>query len=273
MSAGKYPLIVIGGVLLALALSTRASRTSPENLTRGLEYEQHLGDRVSPALTFVDERGQTVKLGDYFRGRPVVLAMGYYGCPMLCGVGLNATVQTLEEFPPESPSRDFEFLFVSVNPTENNLVAAAKKSEYLRKLGWQPAAARWHFLTGGGGAAAAQLAEQIGFHFRYDPDTRQYLHPSGLVILSPDGKITSYLLGIDYPAAAFERALGNARHGRPGLVGEIISVLCYSHNPVEGSAGYYVLIALRCGAILTLGGLILLIRSKRRRLGGRYSGA
>jgi protein SCO1 len=272
MSRWKELLVMIGCALLVPALPAPGGTRSAENLTHGIVYEQHLGQQVSPALTFVDDQGQTVKLSRYFRGRPVVLAMGYYRCPMLCGIGINATARTLEEFPPQSSSRDFEFVFVSVDPAENYLAAAEKKSEYLRKLGWDPAAERWHFLTGGE-AEAAQLADQIGFRYRYDPEAKQYIHPSGLVILSPEGKITSYLLGIDYPAAEFEFSLGNARRGEPGIAGKIISILCFSQSPVPGTVGYYVLIALRCGAVLTLGGLVLLIRFKHRHPDRRYSGA
>jgi protein SCO1/2 len=266
----KELLVMIGCALLAPALPAPGGTRSPGDLVRGIVYEQHLGQPVSPALTFVDDQGRTVQLGSYFRGRPVVLAMGYYRCPMLCGIGINATARTLEEFPPQSSSRDFEFIFVSVNPAENYLAAAEKKSEYLRRLGWEPAAERWHFLTGGE-AETAQLADQIGFRYRYDPEAKQYIHPSGLVILSPEGKISYYLLGIDYPAAELARALGNARRGEPGIAGQIISILCFSQSPVPGTVGYYVLIALRCGAVLTLGGVILLIRSKRRHPDRRYS--
>src|SRR4051794_20237238 len=109
LSKCKRSLIAIGYALLAVALPAWSFAGAPETLTRGIVFEPRLGQRVSTVLRFVDEQGQTVRLGDYFRRRPVVLAMGYYRCPMLCGVGLNATARTLEEFPPESPSRDFQF--------------------------------------------------------------------------------------------------------------------------------------------------------------------
>lgn len=272
MRGGKQWPLMVGYVLLVLAVPAPAAIRSAAELTRDIVYEQHVAQQVAPALNFVDDRGQPVKLGSYFRGRPVVLAMGYYRCPMLCGIGINATARTLEEFPPQSSSRDFEFVFVSVDPAESYLAAAAKKSEYLRKLGWEPAAGRSHFLTGNG-AETARLADQIGFRYRYDPEAKQYIHPSGLVVLSPEGKISSYLLGIDYPAAEFERALGNARRGQSGIAGQIISILCFSQSPSPGTVGYWVLIALRCSALLTVGGLVLLIRFTHRNPGRRYSGA
>ena len=265
-------LVMIGFALLGTALAAPGGTQSAVELTHGIVYEQHLGQQVSLALRFVDERGRPVELGSCFRGRPVVLAMGYYRCPMLCGIGINATARTLEEFPPQSSSRDFEFIFVSVDPAENYLAAAEKQNEYLRKLGWQPAAERWHFLTGSQ-SEIERLSDQIGFRYRYEPEAKQYVHPSGLVILSAEGKITSYLLGIDYPAAQFDQALGNARRGEPGIAGQVISILCFSQSPAPGTTGYYVLIALRCGAVLTLGGLVLLVRLKQRHPEGRYSGA
>jgi len=267
----EWPLM-IGCALLVSAVPSPAAVRSAADLTRGIVYEQRLTQQVSPGLNFVDDRGRPVKLGTYFRGRPVVLAMGYYRCPMLCGIGINAAARTLEEFPPQSSARDFEFVFVSVDPAENYLAAAEKKSEYLRKLGWEPAAERSHFLTGSE-AEAARLADQIGFRYRYDPEAKQYIHPSGLVVLSPQGRISSYLLGIDYPAAEFERALGNARRGQPGIAGRIISILCFSQSPAPGTVAYWVQIALRCGAVLTLGGLVLLVRFKHRSPDRTYSGA
>lgn len=264
MNIKSGPSFVIFVTILSLALVAKGSRVSPANLTRGIFYEQHLGEQVLPALTFTDDQGQGVMLGEYFRGRPVVLAMGYYRCPMLCGVALNATTRTLEEFPPESASRDFEFVFVSIDPNEGFVAAAEEKRECLRKLAWKPAESHWHFLVGE--QSAGRLASQIGFHYRYDSEGKQYIHPSGLVILSPNGKITSYLLGIDYPAPEFERALASARRDEPGVIGTIVSVLCFSNDPVPGTESYYVLIALRLGALLTLGGLILVVRTKRPRL-------
>lgn len=261
-----FPVYVL---LTFLMVITRGFAASPSELTRGIVYEEHLGRKVSPGLAFVDDRGATVKLGEYFRSRPVVVEMGYFRCPTLCGVSLNEIAQTIEDFPPESASRDFEFIFVSVDPRETFVSAAAEKGEYLRRLAWHPAADHWHFLTGA--QSAAQLAAQVGFHYRYDPIGKQYIHPGGLVILSPEGKITSYLLGIQYPAVDFERALENARRGETGAIGEIISVLCLSNDSTEGSLAFYVMIALRIGALLTCAGVVLIVRAKhtqlRRKLG------
>jgi protein SCO1 len=256
--------VVILLTALFLALPVRDSGASSAKLTDGIFYEQRLGEQVLPTLEFIDDHGQTVRLGEYFRGRPLVLAMGYYRCPMLCGVVLNAVARTLEEFPPESVSRDFEFIFIGVDPNESFALAAEKKKECLRKLAWKPADSRWHFLVGK--ESAAPLAAQIGFHYRYDPKSKQYIHPSGLTILSPNGRITSYLLGIDYPASEFERALASARRGEKGVIGTIVSVLCFSNDHVPGTIGYYVMVSLRLGAFLTLVGLILIVRKKRPRL-------
>jgi protein SCO1 len=256
--------VVILLTLLSLAAPVKNAGASSANLTDGIFCEQRLGEQVLPTLEFINDQGQQVRLGEYFRGRPVVLAMGYYRCPMLCGVVLNAVTRTLQEFPPESVSRDFEFIFISVDPNESFALAAEKKKECLRKLAWKPAESRWHFLSGE--QSAATLAAQIGFHYRYDLKSKQYIHPSGLTVLAPNGKITSYLLGIDYPASEFERALASARRGEKGVIGTVVSVLCFSNDPVPGTTGYYVMIALRLGALLTLAALTLIVRKRRPRL-------
>jgi protein SCO1 len=265
MSVLRIAILLLSWVLLRPLVPDLRAANTPQDLTRGIVYEQHLGEQVSLDLTFEDEQDRPVKLGDYFHGPPVVLMLGYFRCSMLCGVGLDATTRTIEEFPPDSASRDFEFIFVSVDPTENYVAALAKKGECLRKLGWKPATGRWHFLTGS--AAAAQLAKEVGFNYRFDPAGKQYIHPSGLVFLAPQGNVTSYLLGIDYPAPEFDRALANARRGKPEPIGDILSILCFAHDPAVGTAGYYVLVALRGGAILTLCGLVLLVKSTRLRSG------
>ncbi len=238
----------------ALPLAGGIAATSPKILTQGVGFEPRLRATVPPAARFTDDEGRGVDFGAYLHRRPVVLLLGYYRCPVLCGVDLNATVKTIDEFPPESRTRDFEFVFVSVNPTDTPMAAAEKKAEYLRRLGWEPAAGRWHFLTGTEGEVA-NLADAVGFRYRYDAQSRQYVHPSGLVFLTPEGTVSSYLLGIQYPAREFDKALAQARRGDTGPLGDLVSILCFSHNPAAGTIGYYVLVALRVGALLTLAGL------------------
>ena len=162
----------------------------PGDPNRDIRFEQHLDQSVNPGIKFIDEQGRTVILGQYFNQRPVVFAMGYYRCPMLCPVVLNAFVQSLQDLPPTPAMRDFNFIFVSIDPQETSELARNKLKDYLGRYGWAPAAGRWHFLTGSV-SAIRRLADEIGFKYRYDSAAHQFVHPSGLVVLTPTGKISA----------------------------------------------------------------------------------
>lgn len=230
---------------------------------RGVYFEQRLSVPVSLDTTFLNDDGHPVLLRDLFHGRPVILAMGYYQCPMLCGVILNAFVQSLQEFPPQSSARDFDFIFISVDPAEESRLALAKKQLYMQRYGWPAAEGRWHFLTGSK-ESIQTIADEIGFHFRYDRVAKQYMHPSGIVVLTSKGKVSGYLLGVEFPPSKLQQAIALARQNEVGRSAENIWLLCYSSNPVSGPMGRIVLYALRIGAVLTLLSLFLVIRFVRR---------
>jgi protein SCO1/2 len=166
-----------------------AQATDPaKDPNRDIRFEQRLNQVITLDERFIDEHGDTVRLDQYFHQRPVVLELGYYDCPMLCGVVLNALVQGLQDLPPTLAKRDFNFIFVSIDPKETAGLAKNKLDNYLRRYGWGPAAERWHFVTGAE-PAIRRLADQVGFRYRYDQISKQYVHPSGLVVLTPNGKI------------------------------------------------------------------------------------
>ena len=225
---------------------------------RDVRFEQRVGQLVSTETAFVDESGGGVTLGQYFHQRPVVLALGYYECPMLCGVVLNAFLQGLEDLPPTLARRDFNFLFVSIDPRERSALAKAKLENYLRRYGWVPAAERWHFLTGSK-PVIEKLAAEIGFHYRYDTASKQYVHPSGLTVLTPNGRISSYLLGIEFPAKTIDQAITVARGEQVGSPIPSFPLLCFAQNFTPGSVGFVVLTGLRVTAVLTLLGLAVII--------------
>jgi len=231
---------------------------------RDISFEQRVGQMVSTDTEFADESGRRVALGSYFHQRPVVLALGYYGCPMLCGVVLNALIQGLEDLPPTLAKRDFNFLFVSIDQRESSALAKAKLDDYLRRYGWAPAAERWHFLTGPE-SASSRLAAQVGFHYRSDSVSKQYVHPSGLVVLTPSGKISSYLLGIEYSARAIDHAITLARDESVAVPAPAFNLLCFSQNFTPGSVAFVVLMVLRVTAVLTLVALAIIIYLTSRR--------
>ena len=258
--------IVLAVLLVAgsSAQSSNSAATDPDP-NREIKFEQRLNRRVSSTLEFTDESGRSVYLRDLLNQRPIVLAMGYYQCPMLCGVVLNALVQSLQDVAPDSPYRDFDFIFVSIDPAETAQLAYAKRQNYLIRYGWRPAATRWHFLTGSE-SPIRQLADEIGFRYRYDASAHQFVHPSGLVFLTPNGRISSYLLGIEYPAKDLVRAIATAREERVGSLVQQFLLLCFSGNAASGSVAAVVLVTLRIGAIVTLLGLVVVIRSSRGRV-------
>ncbi|HEX6562960.1 MAG TPA: SCO family protein [Chthoniobacterales bacterium] len=243
-----------------------AQATDPaKDPNRDIRFEQRLNQVIGMDEHFTDERGNTVRLDQYFHQRPVVLELGYYQCPMLCGVVLNAFVQGLQDLPPTLAQRDFEFIFVSIDPNEGAGLAKNKLDNYLRRYGWAPAAERWHFLTGAE-PAIKRLADQVGFRYRYDQVSKQYVHPSGLVVLSPNGKISSYLLGIEFPGKEIDRALTLARRDAVAAPVSPIALLCFCPNVAPGTVAYVVLVIMRVAAVLTLIILgVFIYRAHRRR--------
>ena len=243
-----------------------AQATDPaKDPNRDIRFEQRLSQVVSLDGRFTDEAGNGVQLGQYFHQRPVILELGYYECPMLCGVVLNALVQGLQDLPPTLAKRDFNFIFVSIDPKENAELAKNKLDNYLRRYGWAPAAERWHFLTGTE-PVIRRLADQIGFRYRYDLVSKQYVHPSGLVVLTPEGKISSYLLGIEFPAKEIDEAMTLARQDAVAAPVTPLALLCFCPNVAPGTVAYVVLIFMRIAAVLTLVALgIIIYRANRRR--------
>jgi protein SCO1 len=243
-----------------------AQATDPaKDPNRDIRFEQRLDQVIALDEPFTDEDGNQVQLGKYFHQRPVILELGYYQCPMLCGVVLNALVQGLQDLPPTLAKRDFDFIFVSIDPQESPKLAKSKLDNYLRRYGWGPATERWHFLTGAE-SAIKRLADQIGFRYRYDQVSKQYVHPSGLVVLTPNGKISSYLLGIEFPAKDIDRSITLARHDVVGARVSPLTLLCFCPNVAPGTVAYVVLMIMRVAALLTLIILgVIIYRANRRR--------
>jgi protein SCO1/2 len=215
----------------------------------GVGVDEHLGRTIDLDLEFVAEDGYPVKLRQYFnQGRPVILDLVYYNCPMLCTLILNAQTQTMKELA-WTAGKDYEVVTISINPQEAFDVARKKKSIYLDTL--DKPAPGWHFLTDKNNNAK-KLAELIGYHYRYDERQEQYAHPSAIMILTPEGKLARYLYGIRYPVRDVRFALAEASEGRFTMAVEKILLYCYHYDP---QANRYVLFAMnimRGGGILTV---------------------
>jgi protein SCO1/2 len=222
-----------------------------------IRFEQKLNTQLALDLRFMDETGREVRLGEYFGTKPVILVLGYYGCPMLCTLVLNGLVETMEDMK-WRVGAEFEVINVSINPQETPALAAAKKKSYLKRYGRAGAAQGWHFLTGKTPAIQA-LATAVGFNYRWDPATKQYAHPSGLVILTPQGKVAQYLFGVTFPSRALYTALQGASLNHVTSPIQELILLCFHYNPLTGKYSALILGLVRLLSATTVLGLFALI--------------
>ena len=217
-----------------------------------IDVIEHLGEQVPLDLTFTNDAGEAVKLGDYFHhGKPVILVLAYYTCPMLCTLvlnGLSDGVKGLDWL----PGKEFQMLTISIDPTETPELAAGKKSRYLDNLGKQGIENGWRFFVGAENQSKA-LAEAVGFKYYYDTEQKMYAHPAVVFILTEDGKISRYLYGLEFKPRDLKLALLEASQGRIGNTIDRLILYCYHYDP---SAKGYVMLA---GRIMRIGGAITLI--------------
>lgn len=231
-----------------------------------MAFEQHPGAQLPLDLPLRDEEGRSVRLGDFFGTVPVLLVLGYFRCRTLCGPVLGSLVQSLNEVP-LTAGQDFQVVDVSIDPRETPADARETKAEHLARYHRDGGAAGWHFLTGAE-ADVDRLAATVGFPFRYDPSVDQYAHPAGLMVVAPSGKLSRYLLGIDYAPVDLRLGLVEASSGTIAAPADQILLLCYGYDPATGQ--YTLLVnrlmkAVGVTTVLALGGLILVARRGERR--------
>jgi protein SCO1/2 len=236
-------------ILLPLSCSAANSTLSDQDLTR-ISFDQNLNQQISLSLPLRDEHGARLQLSSCFGNKPVILVLGYYGCPLLCTLTLNGLIESLQDLRLDA-GQDFTVINVSIDPTETAALATSKKRTYLRRYGRGQNEQGWRFLTGDANATH-QLANEIGFHFAYDPAIRQYAHPSGFVVLSPGGKITRYFFGVKYSARELDQALHEAAAGKTGSPIQQFLLLCFHYNPLTGKYGHLVLTIIRLSGVATL---------------------
>ena len=255
-----------------LPLAALAEGPTPGSLTDQslvqIKFDQKPGSRISMNLPFRDESGKSVRLAEYFGEKPVILVLGYYGCPMLCTLVNNGLVAALDDLKLDIGNQ-FEVVNISINPKELPALAAAKKLNYLKAYGRTGAAAGWHFLTGDE-PAIRQIADEVGFRYAYDPVSGQYAHPSGLVFLTPDGKVAHYLFGVTFSPKEVDAALQDAGAGNVGSPIEQFILLCFHYRPLTGKYGNLIMTVVRVSGVATLAGLagvIVLMSQRKRKIG------
>lgn len=260
-------LLLAAAVLAAAWSPTRveAQGLTAQELSARVGIEQMLGASLPSDLSFVDESGRSVRLADYLDGKPLILSLVYYECPMLCGVSMEGLIRNLKVLGLEVGT-DFEIVNVSIDPGETPEIAAGKKADYLGRLGSSdPAvAAGWHTLTGEQEAIDA-LARAVGFRYVYDPETDEYAHGAAIIIVTPDGTLSRYYYGVTYPARDLRLGLVEAAGGGIGSLTDQVLLLCYQYDPVSGKYNFAIWAALRTAGVLTFVILMIFILTNLRR--------
>ena len=231
-----------------------------------VRIEQKLDQQLPLDLVFRDEAGQQVKLGQYFGKKPVVVALVYYDCPMLCTQVLNGMVTSFRVLPFQI-GNEFDVVTVSFDPRESSALAAAKKKVYVNYLPEKMrsnAGNGWHFLTGDE-ANIAQLTEAVGFHYRWDEATKQFAHASAIMLTTPEGKLSRYFYGIEYPARDLRLGLIESSANKIGSPVDQLLLYCYHYDPATGKYGAAVMKVMRIAGVLTMIGIaamLLLLKAR-----------
>jgi protein SCO1/2 len=232
-------------------------------------FDQNLDRQLPFDIPFTDEQGRTVRVGDYFGGRPVVLAFVYYDCPLLCMQVLNALASALDVLSLQ-PGKDFDLVTISFDPREKPALAAAKKAAALQRYQRPGAEAAWHFLTGEP-AAIERATRAAGFRFVWDEQLKQFAHPTGIIVLTPEGHVARYLFGIEYGPRDLRFAIVDASAGKIGSPIDSFLLYCYHYDPMTGRYGLVVMRAIRlagAATVLALGTFIVVMVRRERRARG-----
>lgn len=232
---------------------------------RDVGFDQRLGESLPLETELRDEQGRAVKLGDYFGKKPVVLSLVYYQCPMLCTLTLNGLASALGVLKLDV-GNEFEVVTVSFEPKDTPELAAAKKATYLQRYKRPGAERGWHFLTGDA-ASIARLTQAVGFRYAWDERTRQWAHPAGIMVATPEGRLARYLFGVEYAPRDLRLALVEASAGRIGTAADAVVLYCYQYDPSTGRYSAAIMRLVRLGATLTLLGLgaFLIVMLRRER--------
>jgi protein SCO1/2 len=238
--------------LLILLLVSSGARAGAEDLLGSKEkfFTPRLGDRVPLGLTFRDEAGKEVRLGEYGRTKPVILVLAYYRCPMLCSLVLSDLVKGLRGVPFDAGA-DFDVVVVSFDAREKPGLAKAKKEAYVEEYGRPGAEDGWHFLTGEQDQID-KLMEAVGFRAYWDQEQQQFAHARGILVLTADWMVTRYFLEGAFPPRDLRLALTEASEGRVGSPVDRILLMCFNYNPSTGRYSMTVLSAVRIGGAVTV---------------------
>lgn len=257
----------ITGALLAAAALSPAQYPRPK-VANGVTIEQNLNKPVPLDAVFHDESGQQVALWKYFQNRPVVISLVYFNCPSLCPMSLHETVNSLKRVP-LTPGKDYSVVVVSFDPKDTLREAALTKTKYKAQFGARPGYDQgFHFLTGDQ-QNIARLANAVGFRYRYDDASKQFIHAGGIMVATPDGKLSRYFYGIDYAPADLRMALVDASQHKIGSPVDYVLLFCFHYDAAQGKYTLAIVNLLKVAGIATLlvliTGIYFLMRDDKKK--------
>ena len=272
MPVTKFIALAIAACLFATTTIARADdevRQQPAaaSMMVRVGIDQKLNEQLPLDVELRDETGKTVRLGEYFGKRPVVLAFVYYGCPSLCTMVLNGMNQSFRTLSFDI-GKEYDVVTVSFDHTETPQLAAEKKATYLKQYGRPGGAEGWHFLTGDE-ANIKRLTEAAGFRFVWDEPTKQFAHGSAIMVATPEGKLSRYFYGLEYAPKDLRLGLIEASENKIGRMSDQVLLLCYQYNPMTGKYGFAIMRSLQVAGIATvlaIGGYIVIKLVRERRL-------
>jgi protein SCO1 len=234
---------------------------------KDVSFKQRLNEMLPLEASFTDETGRRVALGEYFGRRPVLLAFVYYQCPMLCTQVMNGLSSALKVMP-FAAGEDYEVVLVSFDPRDTPATAAEKKRAHLEYWSTEKDAASWHLLSGDE-ATIRRVTSAAGFSYRWDERTGQFAHVSGILVATPQGRLSRYFYGVEYSPKELRLALVESSEGRVGSAIDELLLYCFHYNPESGRYGLIVMNLVRLGGVMTvlgIGGFILIMRRRESRM-------
>jgi len=242
------------------------------NISTEIGLDQKLNGRVPLDAAFTDESGGPVRLQQYFGKKPVIMALVYYKCPKLCNQVLNGLLATMRVMKFDA-GKEFEVVLVGIDPRETPQVAAGKKNSYVESYDRPGAENGWHFLTGQE-TQIKRVADAVGYRYKFDKNMNQYVHPAGLVVATPAGKLAQYFYGMEYASRDLGFALMEASEERIGSLAEQVIFYCFMYDPATGKYGLAIMRVLQVmgiATVLTLGALIFVLSRRTRGKSGHAS--
>ena len=262
-------------LLLMIAIaspSAKAQQIATPAILSKVGITQNLNAQIPPDLTFRDESGNSVRIGEFFGKKPIVLSLVYFDCPALCTEVLNGELRTMKAIALDL-GKDFDAVTVSFEPADTPALAKAKRDVYIGQYGRPGATDHWHFLTGEQPSIDA-LTNIVGFRYAYDSSIRQYAHAAAILILTPQGRIDRYFYGVQYPARDVRLGLIEASEGKIGSLTDQALLYCYQYDPMTGKYGVVVMNVLRAAGGLTVLVLgifmaLMFLRERKRPVGAQ----